>query len=170
MWEEVSATSPTSGSPVRWLRRTNLVDSRTNVTSCKFGPKSLGLVLATTSADGNIRIYEAPDFLNLSQWTLQHEIDCKMALSCLSWNDSLYRLHNPLIAVGSDDTSGVTGAGGKVFIYEYSENSRRWAKTETINVQEEVHDVAFAPSLGRSFHILAVASKELHIYNLKPIL
>lgn len=169
VWEEVLATSPATSNPIRWLRRTNLVDSRTNVTNCKFGPKSLGLVLATTSADGYVRIYEAPDFLNLSQWTLQHEIDCKMALSCLSWNDSLYRLHNPLIAVGSDDTSS-PGLGGKVFIFEYSENSRRWAKTETIDVKDEVHDVNFAPSIGRSFHILAVASKELHIFNLKPVL
>lgn len=167
VWEEVMATSPTSNSSVRWVRRTNLVDSRTNVTNCKFGPKNLGLVLATTSADGFIRIYEAPDFLNLSQWTLQHEIDCKQSLSCLSWNDSLYRLHNPLIAVGSDDENAT---GGKVFIFEYSESSRRWSKTDTINVLEEVHDVAFAPSIGRSFHILAVASKELQIFNLKPIL
>lgn len=153
---------------MRWLRRTNLVDSRSNVASCKFGPKNLGLNLATTSADGFIRIYEAPDFLNLSQWTLQHEIDCKMSLSCLSWNDSLYRLHNPLIAVGSDDNNAANG--GKVIIFEYSENSRRWTKIDTINVSEDVHDIAFAPSIGRSFHILAVASKELQIFNLKPII
>lgn len=43
-----------------WVRRTNLVDSRTSVTDVKFAPKHLGLVLATCSADGIIRIYEAP--------------------------------------------------------------------------------------------------------------
>lgn len=83
----------------RWVRRTNLVDSRTSVTDCKFGPKSQGLVLATCSSDGIIRLYEAPDIMNLSQWTLSYDVACKIPLSCLSWNQSLYRLHSPMIAV-----------------------------------------------------------------------
>ncbi|XP_063702738.1 nucleoporin seh1 [Culicoides brevitarsis] len=172
VWEESLAekSTQTLTPPTRrWVRKTNLVDSRVNVTDCKFGPKHLGLMIATSSADGFIRIYEAPEITNLSQWTLQHEIDCKMTLSCISWNNSLYRLHAPMIAAGSD--SNVAGGTGKVFIFEYSENARRWAKTETINaVTDEVHDLAFAPSLGRSYHTLAVGSKDLHIFNLKPIL
>lgn len=102
VWEEtVGETSrPLSSGPVKkWTRRTNLVDSRTSVTDVKFGPKNLGLQLATCSADGIIRIYEAPDIMNISQWTLQHEIQCKVPLSCLSWNPSLFRLHAPMIAV-----------------------------------------------------------------------
>jgi len=74
-----------------WVRRTNLVDSRTSVTDIKFAPKSLGLLLATCSADGVMRIYEAPDVMNLSQWTLQHEVSCKLPCSCLSWNPSFSR-------------------------------------------------------------------------------
>lgn len=72
-----------------WVRRTNLVDSRTSVTDVKFGPKVQGLQLATCSADGYVRIYEAPDVMNLSQWTLQHEIHCKLSCSCLTWNPCL---------------------------------------------------------------------------------
>lgn len=172
VWEETlteKSPSPTVALSRRWVRRAILVDSRTNVTDCKFAPKNLGLVLATTSSDGFIRIYEAPEITNLAQWPLQHEIDCKLPLSCISWNTSLYRLHAPMIAVGSDESTATLG--GKVFIYEYSDTARRWAKTETIStVTDEVHDLAFAPSLGRSFHILAVASKDLHIFNVKPIL
>lgn len=74
-----------------WVRRTNLVDSRKSVTDVKFAPKTLGLLLATCSEDGVIRIYEAPDVMNLSQWTLQHDISCKLQCSCLSWNPSLSR-------------------------------------------------------------------------------
>lgn len=72
-----------------WIRRTNLVDSRTSVTDVKFGPKSQGLQLATSSAEGIIRIYEAPDVMNLTQWTLQHEVPCKLPCSSLSWNSTL---------------------------------------------------------------------------------
>jgi len=68
VWEETSAEKPSPTSPQarRWVRRAILVDSRTNVTDCKFGPKNLGLVLATTSSDGYIRIYEAVEITNLS--------------------------------------------------------------------------------------------------------
>lgn len=73
-----------------------------------------------------------------------------------------------MIAVGSDDSSA--SGGGKVFIYEYSENSRRWAKTETLsNVVDPVHDIAFAPNLGRSLHTLAIATKDVRIITLKPM-
>ncbi|CAG2065526.1 unnamed protein product [Timema podura] len=74
-----------------WVRRTNLVDSRTSVTDVKFGPKSMGLLVATCSADGIVRIYEAPDIMNLAQWTLQHEMTLKLSCSCLSWNPSFNR-------------------------------------------------------------------------------
>ena len=73
-----------------------------------------------------------------------------------------------MIAVGSDDTS--TSIGGKVLIYEYLENSRKWTKTEILsNIVDPVHDIAFAPNHGRNFHTLAVATKDLKIINLKPI-
>lgn len=73
-----------------------------------------------------------------------------------------------MLAVGSDDAN--TSNGGKVFIYEYSENTRKWYKNEVLNnIVDPVHDVAFAPNLGRSFHILGVATKDVRIVNLTPI-
>jgi hypothetical protein len=32
----------------------------------------------SSSADGTVRIYEAPDVMNLSQWSLQYEIPVKI--------------------------------------------------------------------------------------------
>ncbi|XP_026743730.1 nucleoporin SEH1 [Trichoplusia ni] len=184
IWEEVGDTA-SSGSEKglrTWLKRSNLVDSRTSVTDVKFGPKHLGLLLVTCSADGIIRIYEAPDVMNLAQWTLQHEIPTKVSISCLSWNPSLSRVtHPPMLAVGSDEpnttnaaatvqSDKTTACNGKVFIYEYSETSRRWTRTDCLaSVQEPVNDIAFAPNLGRSFHLLAVATKDVRIIKLEPI-
>ncbi|PSN33997.1 Nucleoporin seh1-B [Blattella germanica] len=159
VWEEIvgEGSVPGERGMRHWVRRTNLVDSRTSVTDIKFAPKSLGLLLATCSADGVMRIYEAPDVMNLSQWTLQHEVSCKLPCSCISWNPSFSRLHPPMLAVGSDDANPANGS--KVFIYEYSENTRRWTKTETLsNVTDAVHDLTFAPNLGRSYHLLAIAT------------
>ena len=70
------------------VKRTTLVDSRTSVTDVKFAPKHMGLMLATCSADGIVRVYEAPDVMNLSQWSLQHEVSCKLCCSCISWSPS----------------------------------------------------------------------------------
>lgn len=47
---------------------------------------------------------------------------------------------------------------------------RKWTKVETIvAVTDPVHDVAFAPNLGRSYHLLSIASKELKIISLAPL-
>ncbi|GBP85058.1 Nucleoporin SEH1 [Eumeta japonica] len=183
IWEEVGDTTvPGTERGLRqWVKRSNLVDSRTSVTDVKFGPKHLGLLLVTCSADGIIRIYEAPDVMNLAQWILQHEIPIKVSISCLSWNPSLSRVHPPMIALGSDEPNTLSnmsvndrsgnGSNDKVFIYEYSEASRRWTRTDClVSVQEPVNDLAFAPNLGRSFHLLAVATKDVRIIKIEPII
>lgn len=82
---------------------------------------------------------------------------------------------NPLLAVGISDevvdpqsTSPKAGEP-KVVVYEYSENSRRWAKTEAVSmVTDPVHDIKFAPNLGQPHHLLAVASKDVKLVMLKP--
>ncbi|XP_012934880.1 nucleoporin SEH1 isoform X2 [Aplysia californica] len=166
VWEELSsdATAKGANSTNTWIKRTSLVDSRTSVTDVRFAPKHLGLQLATCSADGIVRIYEAVDIMNLSNWQLHFEFNCNVSLSCLSWNTS--RMHAPMIAVGSDDPS--QSAGGKVHIYEYSDTARKWLKVETLHlITEPVHDVRFAPNLGRSYHLLAIAARDLTIVSMK---
>jgi WD40 repeat protein len=75
VWEEMPGNQKpggvqggdTASGQSHWVKKTSLVDSRTSVTDVKFAPKHLGLLLATCSADGTVRIYEAPDVMNLSQ-------------------------------------------------------------------------------------------------------
>lgn len=76
-------------------------------------------------------------------------------------------MHPPMIAVGSDDPQG---AGGKVVICEYNENSRRWSRIDTLQIHEPVYDLAFAPNLGRSYNLLAVATKNLQIFIIRPLM
>lgn len=73
-----------------------------------------------------------------------------------------------MIAVGSDDNTNTSTS--KVFICEYNEVSRRWAKTESVNcVTHAVHDMIFAPNMGRSFYLLAIATNNIRILKLKPL-
>lgn len=75
---------------------------------------------------------------------------------------------NAMIAVGSDDNSNTTN--NKLFICEYNEVSRRWAKTDFVSsVAHPVHDMIFAPNMGRSYYLLAVATNNVRILKIKPI-
>lgn len=38
-----------------------------------------------------------------------------------------------------------------------------------MTVTDAVHDIAFAPNLGRSFHVLAIATKDVRIFKLVPM-
>ncbi|XP_015781272.1 nucleoporin SEH1 [Tetranychus urticae] len=165
IWEELPADSLSGESnQSTWVRRAFLSDSRTSVTDVKFAPRHLGLLLATCSVDGSLRIYEAPDVMTLSQWSVQHEINCKVSLSSITWNPS--RIHPPMIAVGVDDASA---SDGKVILFEFSENTRQWIKIEVISlVSDPVHDIAFAPNVGRSYHLLGIASRDVKILSIKP--
>ena len=72
-----------------------------------------------------------------------------------------------MLAIGSDDQSS---SGSKVFVYEYSESARRWLRIDAFTAMTDlVHDIAFAPNLGRSYHVLAIASKELKMLAIKPL-
>jgi WD40 repeat protein len=57
----------------------------------------------------------------------------------------------------------------KVLVYEFSETGRRWIRVESImTINDAVHDIAFAPNVGRSYFILGVATnKDLRIISIK---
>uniref|UniRef100_A0A5S6QNM9 WD_REPEATS_REGION domain-containing protein n=1 Tax=Trichuris muris TaxID=70415 RepID=A0A5S6QNM9_TRIMR len=147
-----------------WVKRASLVDSRCDVVDVKFAPECFGLMLAAGARDGTIRIYEATDLSNLAQWNLQHEIQAACyGLTCLAWCPS--EDHQPTLAVGTD---GVDPENPKLVLYTYKEDfNQAWDVTNcTVNPNHSINDLKFAPSLGRTFHLLAVASKTLQILRL----
>lgn len=153
-----------------WIKRHSFVDSRTSVTDIKFAPKHFGLMLATCSLDGTIRIYEAPDVMNISHWSIQFEIICSKACSSVSWNSSLCRQNLPMIAVGSDDNKAT---GSKIMFYEFIDHLREWQKIVDKSwpgINDLVHDIAFAPNVGRSYDLLGVAtSKDVKIISIQTV-
>ncbi len=82
-----------------------------------------------------------------------------------------------MLAVGSDDpTPPSAPPTSKVSVYELCDQpGRRWQMVESgfagrANTDQPVHDLAFAPSVGRSYALLAVASSaDLRIVTLKPL-
>lgn len=71
-----------------------------------------------------------------------------------------------MLAVGSDDPN--CSPNSRVVILQYV---RRWNKIDvSAGVTEPVHDLAFAPRLGRSYDILAVAADDIKLFTLYQIM
>ncbi|KAJ0404329.1 hypothetical protein ATCC90586_007643 [Pythium insidiosum] len=158
-----SAANANANAPSResWRNQAQLVDSRESVHDVKFAPRHLGLRLATASEDGFVRMYEAIDVMNLSHWPLQEEfLADKEGVTCISWNQS--RFDAPMIAVG--------GNSEVVKVWGYNNSFRRWqVVAELQGHTDAIHDVAWAPNMGRSYHLVAAASKDrtVRIWKLK---
>lgn len=140
----------------KWQLKATLLDSKGSVQDVKFAPRHLGLKLATCSTDGIVRIYEAIDVTNLSHWSLMEEFEAQKgtsvcAINAVAWNPSPFE--KPMLVVGTDDHS--------VKIWEYNELQRRWVTIETLQGHKgPIHDVDWAPNVGRSYYLLATASKD----------
>jgi len=140
-----------------WSQRALLSDARRSVHCCEFAPRHFGLQLATGSADGVVRIYEAVDILNLSQWPLQGSIQAfgEPGVTSLSWCTG--RFEAPTLVVG----------GSHLTIYRYASTARQWQALMTMPSQGPVTSVAWAPNVGRRFHwIAATENQALHVYQL----
>jgi nucleoporin SEH1 len=177
IWEERNSTNGSSsmsgggkGGNNVWTCKANLTDARRHVTALEFAPRHLGLQLATTSADGICRIYEAVDLQNLSQWPLQGSIQVGGAsaaaadgkiITSLSWCTS--RFEPPTLVLGTSTQSSL-------WRYNASGSVRQWTLLLSFPKHAgPVLDVAWAPNVGRSFHWIASAENggPLRVYTLK---
>lgn len=143
----------------RWVERARLNDARGAVHSLAFAPSHQGLRLATLAADGVLRIYEALEPSNLTQWTLMddfpvlekrpaRDMDSSFALS---WCTS--RFASPTLAVGAMD---------QVRLYA-QDGAGKWRAGQSISHGGLVRDVCWAPAVGRTYHLLATACKDGHV-------
>ena len=139
----------------KWINRAKLVDSRQAVNSVCFSPKHLGLKIATASADGSCRVYEAVDVNNLMHWPLVDEFEMTRdpgGASCLAWCPNQFA--TPALLVG----------GGKRLQIWKQSDGRKWtlsdAPGEQLVQDSVINDVAWAPNMGRSYELFATASQD----------
>lgn len=165
-----TTNTPNSNLASRWTTKTQLTEARKAVSCLEFAPRHWGLKLATGSADGCVRIYEAVDIMNLSQWPLAATLQCfgdneskgpSLGVLCLSWCTG--RFEPPTLVVG----------GSHLTIFRYIESTRSWQPllqlptSSSTNPSSHVLDVAWAPNVGRRFHYIASAEdQQLRVYKL----
>eukprot|EP00030_Apusomonadida_sp_AF-17_P002604 a340379_46.p1 GENE.a340379_46~~a340379_46.p1 ORF type:complete len:326 (-),score=107.39 a340379_46:29-979(-) len=160
IWEQ-DGTAEEGGRSV-WSKRATLVDSRESVSDCRFAPRNQGLRLAACSAGGTVRLYEAPDVVNLSVWTLVDQIEAKSnGGNAISWNPS--RFSPPMLAT--------CGAAHDAQIWQFDEGYRRWHVAGTLpGHTAEIHDVAWGPNMGRRHEVVATACKDGHVRLFKVVI
>jgi len=92
----------------------------------------------------------------------------ELGVTCLDWSTG--RFEGPALVVGA--------ALGSVHIYKYSDTSRTWilylsleSHISTQGLRRGVLDVAWAPNVGRSFHLIASCGRDgiLRVSKLKRI-
>ncbi|KAI8372280.1 WD40-repeat-containing domain protein [Choanephora cucurbitarum] len=170
IWEE-QLVEPRN-SQKRWAERFRLVESRGAVLDIAFSPSQNSLRLATCSSDGIVRIYEALEPTNLAQWSQMEEFeiasnqigpnDHKAANHthrlidadsgyCLDWCPNRSSTAMMVIGLGKE-------IGARIFKHD---GHNRWIPAEFLPGHTDlVHDVSWAPSMARSYQLIATASKD----------
>jgi len=168
IWEEQESVTMRD-KETRWQKKAQLSDSKCSVRDVKFAPRHLGLKLASASADGFVRIYEATDVFTLNYWPLQDSFqvekvtgsdrDSDLGLRCLSWNDSPFEPAKLVIG----------GYSRKAAIWTCDPNGSWQMECSLGEHTSAVSDVAWAPNMGRSYHLIATAdtSNTFKIHTIK---
>lgn len=167
IYEEVCSGKMTQSG---WIKRIPpLSDARFPIIDLKFAPKYLGLQLVLCAQNGEVRIYQS-DILSGNVWSLVQtpELKCYSSCSSCSWS-TCFNLPI-LLALGCDENNSNTD---KLVLYEYnaSHNSNptysKVEKIQSIVCTDPIRSLAFAPSMGKSNHVIAIASHALMVSTLK---
>lgn len=193
-----SDPTPAGGKRGRgWELKATLADSRDQVVDVAFAPPILGLKLAICSTDGYVRIYQCDDVVKLNYWHSTEEFSvnspgggpessvekegradasAERSCNCLSWNPQSRTTDTDR---GSADVQSIVvgSASGELQIWDYDDSSRKWKcalkipPTGGLSSGNSILDVAWAPSLGRSFDVIAAGSKDgkVHIYKVQRV-
>jgi len=164
IWEEQEAPDSNGAVISRWQRKAELGDSRSKISDVEFSPRHQGLRLATGSHDALVRIYEVTDLMNVAHWPLTDEFAAfegaknssssetvdSSPVTCLSWCSSQF--DSPMMCLGS--------SRGEVAVWGVSQSARKWVRLVSLKRHEQggrVNDVSWAPTVGRSYHLISSA-------------
>ncbi|KAK7406061.1 hypothetical protein VNO78_07677 [Psophocarpus tetragonolobus] len=175
LWEEVAEDSHS----LQWKMCKSFGNSSSKVLDVRFGVSSTGLKMVAAYSDGNVRVFELLDSLELRNWQLQAEfqnvIESVSAFgkaSCvsasISWNPQKGGGQESSFLIGFNSNTSELNSSK---VWEFDQAHQRWLPVAELALPEdkgdEVHAVAWAPNIGRPYEIIAVATRKgLAIWNL----
>ncbi|KAJ2723263.1 epoxide hydrolase, soluble (sEH) [Coemansia sp. Benny D115] len=149
-------------STMRWKTVAALSESPCAVHSVAFAPEYRNLALAAAGSDGKVRFYAPSDEVTLTNWVVSAQIDFVPGGAsdsdgplCLSWCKSRFSATHMIAIAGSK--------GNKVQVYQLDTSSHHSLLHELDSYESFVLDIDWAPSMGRSYHLIATASVDGHI-------
>lgn len=159
VWEEQFEEPLNSGR--RWARVATLADSHGPLYDACFLPAHLGLRIATIGSDGRLRIYESTDPSDLSQWTAIEEL-------CVLKNPVASHLQSDFSTSWCPSKFGVekfvVSALDQAYLYYKNETSNKFVQGLLLPEHKGlIRSVSWAPTMGRSYHLVATACKDGYV-------
>ncbi|XP_073315597.1 protein SEH1-like isoform X1 [Primulina huaijiensis] len=169
LWEEVA--EDTEGN--QWKLRKSFERNTSQVLDAQFGGCHTSLKLVAAFADGQVKIYELLDMLDLEKWQLQAEFQNVVDVvskfgnaSCLSasisWNPLKSEVQQSIFVLGYSSNMPSLNSPK---VWEYDQDHQRWLPVAELSMpedksDEEVYAVAWAPNIGRPYELIAVATQK----------
>ena len=146
-------------SPRRWKRQA-IIPLDVAISDISFAPVHHGLKLASVSPTGTMYVHEAPEPQDTSIWVMHEQIQILRTPPPREVEVSFVVEYCPSgwggeqLAVGAMDT---------VRIYRRTESGKLRAVEELGGHKNLVRGIAWAPTMGRSYHLIATACKDGHV-------
>lgn len=166
VWEETgsgkSINSDSNQHKGNWQLMTKLSDSRSPVFNCKFAPSFLGLKIGVLGHDSQLRIYCCSDPSNVSSWELKELVNMipegfsqpvahLQSDYCLDWCKSKF-LEETIVCSCLDLLT---------FMQRNPTNNNKLEKVlDLYDHNGLIREVAWAPSMGRSYELIATACQD----------
>ncbi|KAJ4473747.1 WD40 repeat-like protein [Lentinula aciculospora] len=163
-----------------WQETAVLLDARGSTRQVEFAPNVFGLKVAVVSTDGYLRVYDCLDQTRLDAWALAEQVDLSPPIR-VEEQAATQGVSTPEIptVVNREADSGwslswckdrywgqlvacVAGPTGVVKIIQFSP-SRTPQTVLKLESAATVTSVSWAPSCGRSYHLLATGGKDGHV-------
>eukprot|EP00392_Amoebophrya_sp_AT5.2_P011122 g11197.t1 len=155
VWSERMTTGGSSSSGASWKKRAQLLDATKAVVDVKFAPRYHGLKLAAGCLDGQVRVYEAPDILNMGEWLLEDYMLARgEGVQALSWSPDTNAEYIACVATDGN-------------LYIHTKAMRKWQQLHCERHHPEpgsAKDVAFSPNLCRSYDLLVTCGREAKLW------
>ncbi|KAJ1672385.1 epoxide hydrolase, soluble (sEH) [Coemansia sp. RSA 1836] len=157
VWIEVDIA--TKGDNNRWKMATSQPQSAA-VHNIAFAPEYTNLTIAAACSDGKVYLYTPTEHVKLDNWSISEHIAFSPGVSTdsdgplsLSWCKSRFATPH-MIAIG----------GGKEnCVRIYKQDTKYVEMLELDRYESAVLDVDWAPSMGRSYHLIATACSDGHV-------
>ncbi|GMG19252.1 unnamed protein product [Ambrosiozyma monospora] len=158
IWQE--QTGEFAGSDHRWQKLATLSDAHGPLYDACFLPSFMGLKCCSIGSDGVLRIYDALEPANLSKWSLNDEINVtsvnlKSSFQSdfsISWCPSRFSTEKFVVS-----------ALDQAYIYYKNADTGKFVRGISLfdhNHEALIRSVSWAPSMGRSYHLIATACKD----------